>query len=380
MRQRVLLSTILLLSLFLAACGGSGNSEPTQGDVIVYVALPLSGLQANGGQTALGGVRLAAAEINRNGGLLGYRVVIRDLDDEANSAVAVTQAQQVVAAVQNGERVLAVIGHMNSGQTLAALDLYKDLPIVVITPTASEESLTKRGFANFFRANANDGVQGVVDAEFLVSQLKAQQVAVVYNDTIYGKGLAASLVKELEARGATAPLQLEFPEGQRQFSEEVAAIQASDVNAIFFAGYETEAPSLRADVVEAGITLPMLASDGAFLATTIDESNGTAEGMYVSGFAPSPRNVADARWIEAYQAVEFRNPDNFSVNGYVAMQVLAEGVRQAEELDAAKVAEVLRGGTVETLLGSLQYTENGDLAEPKIWVYQVKDGEFQQVQ
>jgi branched-chain amino acid transport system substrate-binding protein len=379
MLQRVLLSTVLLLSLLLAACGGR-NGEPTQGDVIVYVALPLSGPQANGGQTALGGARLAAAEINRTGGLLGYKVIIRELDDESNSEVAVAKAQQVVAAVQSGERVLAVIGHMNSGQTLAALDLYKDLPIVVITPTASEESLTKRGFANFFRANANDGVQGVVDAEFLVSQLKAQQVAVIYNNTIYGKGLAASLVKELEARGAGASLQLEFPEGQRQFEKEVAAVKSSQVDAIFFAGYETEAPNLRADLVEAGITLPMLASDGAFVATTIDEANGTAEGMYVSGFAPSPRNVADAQWIEAYQAVEFRNPDNFSVNGYVAMQVLAEGVRQAGELDAGKIAGVLRGGTVETLLGSLQYTEQGDLAEPKIWVYQVKDGEFQQVQ
>lgn len=379
MVQRVLLSTLLLLSLLLAACGGS-SSEPTNGDVIVYVALPLSGLQANGGQTALGGVRLAAAEINRTGGLLGYRVVIRDLDDEASSDVAIAKAQQVAEAVQNGERVLAVIGHMNSGQTLAALELYKDLPIVVITPTASEESLTQRGFTNFFRANANDGIQGVVDAEFLVSQLKAQRIAVIYNDTIYGKGLATSLVKELEAKGATAPLQLEFPEGQRQFSKEVAAVQAGAVDAIFFAGYETEAPNLRAELVEAGITLPMLASDGAFLATTIDESNGTAEGMYVSGFAPSPRNVANTKWIEAYQAVEFRNPDNFSVNGYVAMQVLAEGVRQAGELDAGKVAEVLRGGTVETLLGSLQYTENGDLADPKIWVYQVKNGEFQQVQ
>ncbi len=67
----------------------------------------------------------------------------------------------------------------------------------------------------------------------------------------------------------------------------------------------------------------MLASDGAFLAATIDESNGAAEGMYVSAFAPSPRTVGDSRWFEAYQAVEYRNPDTYSVNGYVAMQAMA---------------------------------------------------------
>jgi branched-chain amino acid transport system substrate-binding protein len=109
----------------------------------------------------------------------------------------------------------------------------------------------------------------------------------------------------------------------------VAQVKDAAPDAIFYAGYEIEAPYLRAALVEAGVATPMLASDGAFLAATIDESNGAAEGMYVSAFAPSPRNAADAQWVEAYQAVEYRNPDTYSVNGYVAMQVLAEAVRKA---------------------------------------------------
>jgi len=64
----------------------------------------------------------------------------------------------------------------------------------------------------------------------------------------------------------------------------------------------------------------MVASDGAFLSVTIDEANGAAEGMYISSFAPSPKNIASASWIEAYQAVESRNPDTYSVNGYVAIE------------------------------------------------------------
>ena len=124
----------------------------------------------------------------------------------------------------------------------------------------------------------------------------------------------------------------------------------------------------------------MLASDGAFLAATIDESNGTADGMYVSAFAPSPRSVADAKWFEAYQAVEYRNPDTYSVNGYVGLQVLAEGVRKADSLDASRVADALRSNAVTTLLQDLRFEQNGDLSEPKIWIYQVVDGEFKQVE
>jgi branched-chain amino acid transport system substrate-binding protein len=380
MSQRILnlLNFLIVFTMLLAGC--SGGSEPTRGDAVVFVAVPLSGFQANGGQTVLGGVRLATEQINRSGGLLGYRLVVRPLDDESDSEVGMAQASQVQQAVNQGERVLGVIGHLNSGQTLAAMELYKKMPIVVITPTASEQSLTERGYPNFFRVNANDSVQAAVDAEFLVNKLNANHLAVVHNNTEYGQGLAAALIRELEQRGVSVAAKLEVEEGQSRYADEVAAIKAANPDAIFYAGYEIEAPYLRAELVEAAITLPMLASDGAFLAATIDESNGAAEGMYVSAFAPSPRNVADARWFEAYQAVEYRNPDTYSVNGYVAMQVLAEGARKANALDSNAIVFALRRNALDTLLNTLNYEEDGDLANPQIWIYQVVNGEFQQVQ
>ena len=381
MTKRLLLVLLLIGLLMTAGCGeSSGVQEPTKGEVWVFVAVPLSGFQANGGQTVLGGVRLAAEQLNRSGGLNGYKVVVVPLDDESDDEVAVAQVAQIQEALNQGKRVVAVIGHLNSGQTLAAMELYHTLPLIVITPTASEQSLTARGYTNFFRVNASDDVQAAVDARFLTEKLGAKRVAVLFNNTEYGRGLAAALVKELEARGAQAVTRIEVEEGQGRYSAEVAQVQSAAPDAIFYAGYEIETPYLRAELVRAGVTAPMLASDGAFLAATIDESDGTAEGMYVSAFAPSPRAVGDPQWFEAYQAVEYRNPDTYSVNGYVAMQVLAEGVRQAGSLEASEIAAALRRAPVKTLLNELRYKENGDLTDPQIWIYQVKDGEFQQVE
>lgn len=381
MTKRILVVLWLLSVVLVAGCGRSaGVKEPTKGEVLVFVAVPLSGFQANGGQTVLGGVRLAAEQINRSGGLDGYKVVVVPLDDESDSEVAVEQVAQIQEALRQGKRVVAVIGHLNSGQTLAAMELYRTMPLIVITPTASEQSLSARGYTNFFRVNASDDVQAAVDARFLVEKLGARRVAVIHNNTEYGRGLAATLVQELEARGAQAVTRIEVEEGQSHYADEIAQVRAANPDAIFYAGYEIEAPYLRAELVRAGITLPMLASDGAFLAATIDESDGTAEGLYVSAFAPSPRAVGDVGWFEAYQAVEYRNPDTYSVNGYVAMQVLAEGVRQAGSLDAAKIANALRQTPIKTLLSELRYQPNGDLTNPQIWIYQVKDGEFQQVE
>lgn len=362
----------------LAACGGS-SAQPSKGDVIVYVAVPLSGFQANGGQTVLGGVRLAAEEANRSGGLLGYRVVVRPLDDESDSDTALANVDEIRNAINSGERVLGVIGHLNSGQTDATLGDYDSLGLITITPTASEESLTNRGYTKFFRVNANDSVQAKVDAQFLMEQMKARNVVVIHNDTDYGKGLAASLANALGQLGGVEALRVQVAEGESNYAPVLAKLQGSAVDALFYAGYEIEAPYLAAALADAGVKLPILASDGAFLAATIDEANGAAEGMYVSAFAPSPENAADPQWIEAYQAVEYRNPDTYSVNGYVAMQVLAEGVKGADSLEADAIAKALRSNGISTVLGEMRFDAKGDLANPQIWIYQVENSEFRQV-
>lgn len=361
--------------LLLTACG---PSKP-KGEVIVYVAAPLSGFQANGGQTVLGGAKLMAEQLNKAGGLLGYRVQVVGIDDESDSDVAVEVAKQIREAIERGDRVIGMIGHYNSGQTLAAMETYKDLPIVVITPTASEVSITQRGYRNFFRVNANDATQARVDAEFLVNTLGAQRVAVVYNDDPYGQGLGALIADKLRDLGAQVPLELQVAVEQSSFAGQVKRIAEVNPDAIFYGGYEVEAPYLRAELVDAGITVPFLASDGAFLSATIDESGGAAEGIYVSAFAPSPGAVVDKRWIKEYQEVDYRNPDTYSINGYSAMHVLSEGVRRAKSFDATKVAQAIRQLDFDTLVGHISYDQRGDLKEQNIYIFQVQDAAFVQI-
>jgi branched-chain amino acid transport system substrate-binding protein len=374
--------TLCLLTLagLLVGCQQAEKAqEPTKGDVYVYVASPLSGFQANGGQTVLGGVNLMASELNRRGGLLGYKVVIVPMDDESDSDVALDVAARVQADLDAGKQVLGLIGHYNSGQTLAAMEVYKDLPLVVITPTSSELSITQKGYRNFFRVNANDAVQANTVAQYMVEELGARRVAIVHNDTAYGIGLRDEMARALAERGAETALTLQVGEGQESYETELPQIQQANPDAIFYAGYEIEAPYLRYAAVEAEIDVPFVASDGAFLSATIDEAEGTAEGMYVSGFAPSPKQAVDAEWIRRYQEVEYRNPDTYSINGYAALQVLAQGVEQADSLAANRVSDAIRAATVDTPIGPLSYEENGDLREAVIYVFQVREGAFEQV-
>jgi branched-chain amino acid transport system substrate-binding protein len=371
---------LVFFVLLLAACGGPGpNPQPTKGDVYVYVAVPLSGFQANGGQTVLGGARLRAEEINAQGGLMGYRVVVEGVDDESDSDVAVSVAEQVAADVAGGKPVLGVIGHLNSGQTLAAMEIYKDLSLVIVTPTASEVSLTQKGYSNFFRINANDEVQAGADAEFLVNTLGARRVAVLHNDDPYGIGLAQAVAEDLTAMGVEVVTQIQVAVEQSDYTQEVPQVVQAGPDAVFYAGYEVECPYLRYALVRAGVSVPLLASDGCFLSATIDESNETAEGMYVSAFGPSPQAAAGDEWIKAYQGVEYRNPDTYSLNGYVAMKVLLDGAQQAGRLDSSAVADAIRALDFDSLLGHVSYDPTGDLKDPTIYIFQVQGGKFVQV-
>lgn len=369
---------ILIAVVGLSAC--TSSNTPTKGEAIVYVAGPLSGFQANTGQTVAGGVRLMAEQLNRTGGLLGYKVKVISLDDEADSDVATAVAEQIKEAIDRGDRVIGVIGHPNSGQTAAAMAIYKDLQIVVITPTASEVGLTQQGYRNFFRVNAANDLQAQTGAEYMVKQLGAKRVAVLYNDDTYGIDLGKLVAEELKGLGAEVPLSLQVLIEQNRFQTEVAKIKDAGVDAIYYAGYEVECPYLRADLRDAGLAgLTFMASDGCFLAATIDNADGAAEGMYLTGFAPSPKTAVDQAWVQAYQAVEYRNPDTYSVNGYSAMQVLAEGVKKAGVLSAAKVSDAIRKLDLNTPLGAVQFQDNGDLRAAQIYVFQVKDGQFVQI-
>ena len=372
---RRLCGALLIVALLSAACGPGGP----KGEVIVYVAAPLSGFMANGGQTVLGGVRLKAEEINKAGGLRGYKVVVIGLDDEADSEVAMAVAEEVKAAIAEGKRVLGVIGHYNSGQTIAAMKIYKDLPLIVITPTASAMELTQQGYTNFYRVNANNVTQARVDAEYLVQTLGARRVAVIYNDDPYGIDLGRLMAQELEQLGAEVVLNLQVAVEQSTFAQEVARIKATQPDAIFYGGYEVEAPYLVAELREAGVEVDFLASDGAFLSATIDEAAGAAEGIYVSGFAPSPEQVVGKEWIRAYQEVEYRNPDTYSINGYSALAVLAEGVKEARSFDAEKVAQAIRQLHFDTPAAPIAYTAEGELQTQPIYIFQVQNDTFVQV-
>jgi branched-chain amino acid transport system substrate-binding protein len=112
----------------------------------------------------------------------------------------------------------------------------------------------------------------------------------------------------------------------------------------------------------------------------VDGAGKAAEGAYVSAFTPGPSTVADAKWWKAYQEVERRNPDTYSVIGYASMDILAQGIKKAGSFDADKIAQAIRGLDINTVIGHVAYQSQGDLVDQRTYIFQVKGGEWVQVQ
>jgi len=373
--KKTLLS-LIVLAVLAVACGGT---QAPQGEVDVYVVVPLTGSQANSGQTVLGGARLMADQLNRQGGLLGTAVKIIPLDDQADDDTATAMAKQIADAVQKGQKVIGVIGHLNSGQTEAGMQIYKDLPLVVITPTASEVALTQQGYHNFFRVNANDAAQAPALARFIVEQLKGQRIAVVHADNDYGKGLGAGITAALKGLGITPAVDVKIPEAANTYAQFIPTIKNAQPDVVFLAGYETEGYVLLPELRDAGVQVPFICSDGCFNSTYVDEAEPASEGTFVGAITPDPKIVADAQWWQDYQKVESRDPDTYSIPGYAAMAVLAAGIKQANTFDATRVSDAIRQLDLSTLIGHVTYDANGDLKDQRVYVFQVKDGGFSQV-
>lgn len=369
---------LLLATVALALTACSGTSA-TKGEVIVYVVVPLSGAQSNGGQTVVGGAKTMADQVNKQGGLLGYKITVIGLDDQADSDVAAEKAQEIADAVKQGKKVIGVIGHLNSGQTSAAMQVYKDLPLVVITPTASEVSLTKQGFRNFFRVNATDAAQGPALARFIVEQLKGQRIVVVYADNDYGNGLRGQVVDALKSLGQTPAAVVKIPEAQPTYAPFIPTIKNAQPDVVFLAGYETEGYVLLPELRDAGVNAKFICSDGCFNSTYVDEAAPASEGSYVGAITPDPKVVADKKWWQDYQQVEARNPDTYSVPGYSAMAVLVAAIQKANTLDIARVEDALHQLDLNTLVGRVAFDNAGDLKEQRVYIFQVKEGAFVQV-
>ncbi|MGK7877886.1 MAG: ABC transporter substrate-binding protein [Xenococcaceae cyanobacterium] len=135
---------------------------------------PLDG--GDSGKEILRGVAQVQSEINEGNKIKGFglRVLIADDYNEPN------RANQIAQKLVKQPGVLALVGHYTSDATLAALDIYENYHLVLISPTSTSEELTNKS-SFFFRTVPKDRVNAEALADYLLKEAQQQKVAVLYN-------------------------------------------------------------------------------------------------------------------------------------------------------------------------------------------------------
>lgn len=358
----------LLLSalLFLAGCSGADT-------VKIGVAGPMTGDQARNGEELWLGARLAAKEWNEKGGLLGKPIELIQRDDQAIE----TEGQKVANDLVN-EEVCAVIGHYNSGVTLPASLVYAKRGIVMITPAATNPSVTEKpheaGYDTVFRVCGRDDVQCATAAEFVAQELGLKRVAILHDKTIYGQGLADWFRKECEDRGVKTTVFMGFDNMEKNFHPFMPKLREGDPQLFYFGGIHNQGGPLAKQAKESGITIPFMSGDGVFHPEFLAKAGEEAEGAYFT--FPNLETDAAKEVKKRYEAAFGKETGPYSVYSYVTANILFESIAKAGSTDGKAIAKAMREMEHDTAIGPISFDEKGDVTRSIYTIWVVKDGKF----
>ena len=362
------------LTLFVSlALTGAGLAADT---IKLGIAGAHSGDLASYGLPSVKAAELVVKDINARGGILGKKVELLIEDDACKPEMATNTATKLVS-----KKVDIVMGHICSGATKAALGIYNDARIIVMSPSATNPELTQSGqYPNFFRTIASDDAQAKLEVDFAVNRLKVKTIAVLHDKGDYGKGLAEYARKFAAAtKNVKVVLYEGITPGAVDYSAIVQKIKQSGAEAVIYGGYHPEAASIVSQMRKKGMKTIFISDDGVKDITFIKVAGKNAEGVYATGPKDTSKNPMAIAANEAHKKTYGSDPGAFYLNAYAATQAILNAIQKAKSTDYTKVSNALRTYAVDTPLGKIKFDKKGDAIGAGFTMYQVRNGIYVEV-
>jgi branched-chain amino acid transport system substrate-binding protein len=371
------LTFAVALALGLAACGKKEEAKTTAAPaapagttVTIAHAGPLTGSIAHLGKDDENGVALAVAQANdKKITIDGKPVTFRMMseDDQADPKVGTTVAQKLVDA-----KVAAVIGHLNSGVTIPASEIYNKAGIPVISGSATNPKLTERGLKTVFRTVGRDDQQGPAIASYIANELKAKKVAIADDKTAYGEGLADEVEKTLKGAKVNVVGRERTNDKETDFKAILTKIKAKNPDVVFYGGMDATGGPLIKQARELGIKAVFAFGDGACTDEMGKLAGAAAEGMVCSQ-AGLPREAASKEFVDAYKAKygEIKQYAPYFYDGTLAM---IEAMKKANSTDPAKFAPEVFNVSFTGATGKVEFDAKGDRKDAEMTIFKLQGG------
>ncbi len=361
----------LTLGCLIAVIAGCAS----QGAPVVKVALvaPLTGDIAAHGQGMKRGAELAVEEAVQSGRFKNVRLELAAFDDRGDPKEAVTVANQIIS----DPTILGVVGHLNSGCSIPASQIYNRRNVLMITPASTNPKLTQQGLKNVFRLCTTDDVQGKFAADFAIDGLKIERAVVIHDKTAYGQGLADEFRKEFEARKGPVLSYDGIDVGEKDYKALLTRIKTSSPQLIYFGGMHPECGLISKQAKELGLAIPVFAGDGVVTPEYAKIGGPATEGDYASMTGLPPEKLPAAQqFLENYRK-RFPKDDMqpYDPYTYEAVNLVLEAIEKTGG-DRAKMIDYIANVKFNGILGESSFDEKGDTRNKMITIYQVKNGKF----
>lgn len=362
---------IIVAATFLAALAAAA---PAHADVPIAMVGPITGQYAAFGQQIREGAEQAVADINASGGVLGQKVTLAIGDDACDPRQAVSVANQMAS-----RGVKLIDGHYCSGSSIPASKVYTEEEILQISPASTNPSYTDNGSWNTFRVCGRDDQQGQVAGKYLADHFRGQKIAILDDNSAYGKGLADQTRKALRAADVTEAMDATYTPGERDYSALVSRLKSAGVTVIYVGGYHTEAGLIIRQAREQGMTATLVGGD-ALVTSEFWQIAGDAGSGTLMTFPADPRlRPTAAKVVEEFKAKSI-DPEGYVLYSYAVVEIWAEAARKANSVDPKKVAETLRNsGPWASVIGSIRFDKKGDVTESNYVLYVWKNGTYAQM-
>lgn len=382
--QMKLKLAVVAAAVALVACGKKEEAAapvapaPVADTLVVKIGHvgPTSGAIAHLGKDNEFGARMAIEELNAAGLMIGGKKATFELlaeDDAADPKQGTAAAQKLVDAKVNG-----VIGHLNSGTTIPASQIYNDAGIPQISPSATNPKYTRQGYAAAFRVVADDVHLGGTLGKYAVETLKGKKVAVIDDRTAYGQGVADEFEKGVKASGGEVVGREFTNDKATDFNAILTTLKAKKPDVVFFGGMDAVAGPMIRQMKQLGIKAKFMGGDGIC----------TSELPKLAGDALADEMVycAEAGGVEGEDKAgmdkfrtDFKAKFNADVQVYApyvydAVNVMAKAMVNANSAEPAKYLPALKAITHKGVTGNIAFDEKGDIKNGALTLMTYKAG------
>ncbi len=319
------------------------------------------------------GVKLAVEEINNKGGINGKKIEIVGPEDTAS----IQQQGEIAVKRLLEKKVVAVIGEVSSGISMAGGPVCQQAQIPMVSPSSTNEKVTQIG-DYIFRVCFIDSFQGAVLAKFAKDTLKANTAAVMYDaGAPYSVGIRDEFIKSFTGRGGKIVAETSFGTEDKDFKAPLTKIKAANPDVIVVGSYYTQGGTILKQARDLGINAPLLGGDGwddAQFHTYAGKSVGNA---YMSTHASmeDPSTVIQT-FVKAFEGKFGEKPNALAALGYDSMMVLADAIKKAKSLSGPDLRDALaQTKDFEGVTGKITINANRD-AEKGAVIMEVTNGTF----